>query len=213
VCECYVWRTAFNAVLGQSTASVGAALMPLRAAAAACFFSSFKARRSCTLRSRVIFANVVCLLLLMQSSSLSLSRASGPKLAAKPIQPVRVPLERAYIQHVRIGRRNTKLVLQSAPFAFEAPRLSRVARRCFAASGRNFVQDQSPHPTPASIFLRRAFFEVVGAPGLARLRWLNSSGFRSRKVRLAARSDAEGGGALWRHAARRHNSSAHASRH
>jgi hypothetical protein len=32
--------------------------------------------------------------------------------------------------------------------------------------------------------------EVVGAPDPARLRWLNSSGFRSRKLRLAARSDA-----------------------
>jgi hypothetical protein len=106
-----------------------------------------------------------------------------------------------------------KLVLQSAPFAFEASRLSRVARRFLAASGRNLVQGQSTHPTPAANILLRAFFEVVGAPDLARLRWLNSSGFRSRKVRLAARSDAEGGGALWRHGARRHNSSAHASKH
>jgi hypothetical protein len=213
VCECYISRTAFNAVLGQSTASVGAALMPLRAAAAACFFSSFKARRSCTLRSRVIFANVVCLLLLMQSSSLFVASCARTETRSEADSTVRVPLERAYIQHVLIGRRNRKLVLQSAPFAFEARRLSRVARRCFAASGRNLVQDQSTHPTPAANILLRAFFEVVGAPDLARLRWLNSSGFRSRKVRLAARSDAEGGGALWRHGARRHNSSAHASKH
>jgi hypothetical protein len=187
--------------------------MPLRAAAAACFFSSFKARRSCTLRSRVIFANVVCLLLLMKSSSLSLSRASGPKPAARPIQPARVPLERAYIQHVLIGRRNRKLVLQFGSVRLRSS--SPLARSASVFCGLRPKPCAGPVHAPYTCIDHPAprILEVVGAPDLARLRWLNSSGFRSRKLRLAARSDAEGGGAFWRHAARRHSSSAHASKH
>src|SRR5436309_2407952 len=94
-----------------------------------------------------------------------------------------------------------KLVPQSAPFAFEAPRLLRVgvlrpqAGTLYRTSRRTLHLHRPP----------------PGAPDLARLRWLNSSGFRSRKMRLAARSDAEGG-ALWGHGARRHSSSAHASK-
>ena len=94
-------------------------------------------------------------------------------------------------EHIRIGRRNRKAgpAIGSVRLRSSSP-LARVARVGVLRPQAGTLRRTSPR----TLHLRRSSCRaatppLVVAPDFPWLRWLDSSGFRSRKVRIAVRSD------------------------